>query len=213
MLGEPLKVRRKALERLVSKAGIPEHLALSAVTLDRRTAAKWLEASGGETDGVVAKPLDTPYAPGERTMVKVKRIRTADCVVGGFRYASGKREVGSLLLGLYDAAGMLHHVGFTSNIPAAERPPLTRRLEKMRAPPGFTGKAPGGPSRWSTARSSEWEPLKPDVVVEVRYDHVGGDRFRHGTGFVRWRPDKSPRQCTFEQIRPGKRRISRGSRR
>jgi ATP-dependent DNA ligase len=145
-------------------------------------------------------------------MIKVKRIRTADCVVGGFRYASKKREVGSLLLGLYDAEGMLNHVGFTSNIPAGERPKLTRELEKLRSSPGFTGKAPGGPSRWSTERSSEWEPLQPKLVVEVRYDHVSSDRFRHGTGFVRWRPDKSPRQCTFEQIAPplsGKRRASR----
>jgi ATP-dependent DNA ligase len=209
---EPLRARRKALELLITKAGVSDRLDISPVTLDRRRAERWLEAAGGETDGVVAKQLDGPYLPGERTMIKVKRIRTADCVVGGFRYASKKREVGSLLLGLYDAEGMLNHVGFTSNIPAIERPKLTGRLEKLRSPPGFTGKAPGGPSRWSTKRSSEWEPLRPELVVEVRYDHVSGDRFRHGTGFMRWRPDKSPRQCTFEQIAPpssGKRRVSR----
>jgi ATP-dependent DNA ligase len=202
LLGEPLSARRKALERLIRKAGVSDRLDVSPMTLDRKEAEKWLQDSGGETDGVVAKQLDGWYLPGERTMIKVKRIRTADCVVGGFRYASKKREVGSLLLGLYDAEGMLNHVGFTSNIPTAERPKLTRELEKLRSAPGFTGKAPGGPSRWSTERSSEWEPLQPKLVVEVRYDHVSGDRFRHGTGFVRWRPDKSPKQCTFEQIAP-----------
>jgi ATP-dependent DNA ligase len=121
-------------------------------------------------------------------------------VIGGFRYQSARREVGSLLLGLYDDAGKLDHVGFTSTISDAERPALTRRLEAMRAPPGFTGNAPGGPSRWSTERSGEWEPVRPKLVVEVRYDHVTGRRFRHGTKLLRWRPDKSPRQCTFDQI-------------
>ena len=212
-LDEPLRARRKALELLITKAGVSDRLDISPRTLDRKKAEKWLQAAGGETDGIVAKQLEDPYLPGERTMIKVKRIRTADCVVGGFRYASKKREVGSLLLGLYDAEGMLNHVGFTSNMPAGERPRLTQQLEKLRSSPGFTGKAPGGPSRWSTDRSSEWEPLKPELVVEVRYDHVSGDRFRHGTGFVRWRPDKSPRQCTSEQIvqpSPGSSRISRG---
>ncbi len=135
-------------------------------------------------------------------MLKVKRLRTADCVVGGFRYQTGSRLVGSLLLGLYNAEGKLDHVGFTSTISNAERPAMTKMLEALIAPPGFTGDAPGGPSRWSTERTSEWEPLKPKLVVEVRYDHVTGDRFRHGTRLVRFRPDKSPRQCTFEQIEP-----------
>ena len=121
-------------------------------------------------------------ASGERAMIKVKRLRTADCVVGGFRYESHSREVGSLLLGLYTADGRLDHVGFTSTIPKSERPALTRRLEALRAPPGFTGKAPGGPSRWSTERSGEWEALRPELVVEVQFDHVTGDRFRHGGG-------------------------------
>jgi ATP-dependent DNA ligase len=152
-------------------------------------------------DGVVAKALTQPYIPGERAMLKVKRLRTADCVVGGFRYATATREVGSLLLGLYDDAGELHHVGFTSSIAQARRAALTRRLEKLIAPPGFTGNAPGGPSRWSTERSTEWQPLQPKLVVEVRYDHVTADRFRHGTRLLRWRPDKRPRQCTFEQLR------------
>jgi ATP-dependent DNA ligase len=133
-------------------------------------------------------------------MIKVKRRRTADCVVGGFRYQSNSRLVGSLLLGLYNDKGRLDHVGFTSTITDAERPALTRRLEAMRSPPGFTGKAPGGPSRWSTERTGDWEPLRPELVVEVRFDHVTGDRFRHGTRLVRWRPDKVPRQCTFEQV-------------
>lgn len=137
--------------------------------------------------GVVAKRLDGPYEPGERTMIKVKRLRTADCVVGRFRYGNGSREVGSLLLGLYNEAGKLDHVGFTSAIPVAERPASTRQLEALRARPGFSGKAPGGPSRWSTERSGEWEPLAPKLVVEVQFDHVTGHRFRHGTKFVRGR--------------------------
>jgi ATP-dependent DNA ligase len=135
-------------------------------------------------------------------MIKVKQQRTADCVVGGFRYAEKKREVGSLLLGLYDAQGLLDHVGFTSAIPSVERPQLTKDLEALIEPPGFTGGAPGGPSRWNTERTGQWKPLKPSLVVEVRYDQVTGRRFRHGTGFIRWRPDKDPKQCTFEQLAP-----------
>jgi ATP-dependent DNA ligase len=133
-------------------------------------------------------------------MLKVKRLRSADCVVAGVRYESKSREVGSLLLGLYNDDGLLDHVGFTSGIGAGERKLLTKRLEAMVEAPGFTGKAPGGPSRWSTERSGEWEPLRPELVVEVRYDHVTADRFRHGTRLLRWRPDKAPRQCTFEQF-------------
>ena len=138
-------------------------------------------------------------------MLKIKRLRTADCVVGGFRYQSRAGEVGSLLLGLYNPEGLLDHVGFTSTIANDERSALTRKLRSLRAPPGFTGAAPGGPSRWSTKRSGEWEPLRPELVVEVRYDHVTGGRFRHGTKLLRWRPDKPARQCTMEQIaaRPG----------
>jgi ATP-dependent DNA ligase len=135
-------------------------------------------------------------------MVKVKQQRTADCVVGGFRYAEKKHEVGSLLLGLYDDQGLLNHVGFTSAIPAKERPALTKKLEALIEPPGFTGSAPGGPSRWRTERTGQWEPLEPVLVVEVRYDQVTSRRFRHGTGFLRWRPDKDPRQCTFDQLAP-----------
>jgi len=199
----PLRERRHALEAFAAKAAVPGRLVVSPVTRNPARARAWLaESGGGDTDGVVAKRLDGRYEPGERAMIKVKRLRSADCVVGGFRYASDSCEVGSLLLGLYDEEGRLGHVGFTATISDKERPGLTRRLEALREPPGFTGRAPGGPSRWSTERSGEWEPLRPRLVVEVRFDHVTGDRFRHGTKLVRWRPDKVPRQCTFEQIKP-----------
>jgi ATP-dependent DNA ligase len=134
-------------------------------------------------------------------MLKIKRMRTADCVVGGFRYAQDGRKVGSLLLGLYDAAGLLDHVGFCSTIANSERSELTRRLEALAGGDGFTGSAPGGPSRWSNERSTEWTPLRHELVAEVRYDHVTGERFRHGTKLLRWRPDKDPRQCKLEQLR------------
>ena len=198
---KPLAQRRKALEQFHGGVSEPS-LKLSPATRNRSTALGWLERSGGALDGVIAKRLDQPYRFGERAMVKVKPERTADCVVGGFRYATKGREVGSLLLGLYDEAGLLHHVGFTSAIPASERAELTAILEKLIEPPGFTGNAPGGPSRWSNARSAEWQPLKPKLVVEVKYDQVTARRFRHGTALLRWRPDKDPRQCTFEQLKP-----------
>ncbi|MDX8451214.1 ATP-dependent DNA ligase [Mesorhizobium sp. VK9D] len=196
----PLPDRRTAVEDFVAKSDNAS-LRLSPATSSLAIAERWLLGAGhGSTDGVVAKALADPYRPGERAMVKVKRLRTADCVVGGFRYLNGKQQVGSLLLGLYDGNGLLDHVGFTSTIANDERAELTSKLEKFRGEPGFTGKAPGGPSRWSTERSGEWEPLRPELVVEVRFDHVTGDRFRHGTKLLRWRPDKAPRQCTFEQI-------------
>lgn len=202
LIEEPLSKRRAALESFYKKARERTALKLSPFTRDRAAAELWLRDARGALDGVVAKRIDGAYIPGDRAMLKVKQIRTADCVVGGFRYANGKREVGSLLLGLYDKEGKLDHVGFTSTITNVERPAMTKMLEALIAPPGFTGKAPGGPSRWSTERSGEWEPLKPKLVVEVRYDQVTGDRFRHGTKLVRFRPDKAPRQCTFEQIEP-----------
>jgi ATP-dependent DNA ligase len=202
VIDRSLGQRRQLLEAFMAGAAIPKKLVISPATHDLASAERWLhEAGHGATDGVVAKLLAGPYQSGERAMVKVKQLRTADCVVAGFRYESGSREVGSLLLGLYDDQGKLDHVGFTATITDEERPALTRRLEALREAPGFTGKAPGGPSRWSTERSGEWEPLRPVLVVEVRFDHVTGDRFRHGTKLMRWRPDKAPRQCSFEQIK------------
>jgi ATP-dependent DNA ligase len=203
LAGVSLRERRARLEAFYDRAGGSELLQLSPFTLSRREALDWLGRSGGDIDGVVAKPLEEPYRFGERAMIKVKRRRTADCVVGGFRYGSNSTEVGSLLLGLYDDAGLLHHVGFTSTISRADRPALTRTLEALIEPPGFTGDAPGGPSRWSTERSAQWQPLRPKLVVEVRYDQVSDGRFRHGTKLLRWRPDKAPKQCTCEQIAPG----------
>lgn len=199
LIKEPLSVRRAALEKLVGK-GAP-CIQLSPYTRDVNTAEKWLKRSGRALDGVIAKLTNGTYVSGERAMLKVKRLRTADCVVAAFRYGTNSDEVGSLLLGLYDKEGLLHHVGFTSTITLAERPALTKRLEKLKGK-GFTGRAPGGPSRWSTERSGEWEGLKPELVVEVRYDQVTDDRFRHGAKLLRWRPDKAARQCTFEQLKP-----------
>jgi ATP-dependent DNA ligase len=197
----PLSQRRKELERFFRRNEVAG-LQLSPMTCDREVAIGWLERSGGALDGVIAKRSDQDYRSGERAMIKVKQQRTADCVVGGFRYADKKKVVGSLLLGLYDEQGLLNHVGFTAAIPSAERPALTKNLQALIEAPGFTGSAPGGPSRWNTERTGQWEPLKPVLVVEVRYDQVTGRRFRHGTGFLRWRPDKDPKQCTFEQLAP-----------
>jgi ATP-dependent DNA ligase len=200
-LAEHLVQRRAALENFFAAIGPQPRLRLSPFSRKLRDAQNWLgRAGGGALDGVIAKPLDEPYHPGERAMLKVKPLRSADCVVGGFRYATDSRQVGSMLLGLYNAAGKLDHVGFTSGISNADRPALTKKLEKLRGGTGFTGDAPGGPSRWSNARSAAWVPLKPSLVAEVQYDQVTGDRFRHGTRFLRWRPDKAPKQCTFEQL-------------
>jgi ATP-dependent DNA ligase len=198
----PLTERRGALEAFVG-ASVPKGISikLSPATTEMATVKKWFRSVGGGLDGVIAKRLDVAYLGGTRDgMQKMKNMRTAECVVGGFRYASKGRVVGSLLLGLYDDGGLLHHVGFTSNIPNAEKPAITKRLEALRQPPGFTGQAPGGPSRWSTERSSQWEPLAPKLVVEVQYDHFSGGRFRHGTSFLRWRPDKPPERCTIAQV-------------
>lgn len=200
LLDQLFEARRTALEGFFEDLQQTEGLVLTPYTRELRVAQKWLNEAGGALDGVIAKRLDIPYIEGDRAMLKVKRLRTADCVVGGFRYGTNSKQVGSLLLGLYNEAGLLDHVGFTSSIANADRKALTRRLGKFRGGPGFTGDAPGAPSRWSTERSTEWEPLKPELVVEVCYDHVTGNRFRHGTRLLRWRPDKAPRQCTFEQI-------------
>lgn len=195
-----LSARRKLLELFFARHPSPV-LRLSPLTTDPAVAKRWLTQTGGALDGVVAKRIGDLYQPGQRAMLKVKNIRTADCVVGGFRYATGSQIAGSLLLGLYDAAGRLDHVGFTAALGKEDKPALTARLEALRGE-GFTGNAPGGPSRWSTERTSTYEPLRHELVVEVSYDQVTGARFRHGTGLRRWRPDKAPRQCTFEQLQP-----------
>ena len=197
----PLAERRSALEAFGEKAAIAGKLIVTPCTRDLIQATQWLDDFDRDgRDGVVADRLEGKYLSGERAMIKVKRLRTADCVVGGFRYLSGRPEVGSLLLGLYNPQGLLDHVGFTTTIANEERPELTRKLRALQASPGFTGRAPGGSSRWSTERSGEWEPLPPELVVEVRYDHVTRDRFRHGTRLLRFRPDKPARQCTIDQI-------------
>ncbi|MEO8200566.1 MAG: ATP-dependent DNA ligase [Gemmatimonadota bacterium] len=196
-----LKERRPRLEQFFRANVSNPTYRLSDFTESISTARKWLREAGGNRDGVVAKRLDLEYRSGDRTgMLKIKRLRTAECVVGGFRYASRGKVVGSLLLGLYDEAGILHHVGFTSAMDAAERKALTPQLEELRQPPGFTGRAPGGPSRWSTERTGEWEPLAPKMVVEVQYDNFTGGRFRHGTRLLRFRPDKPARKCTMDQV-------------
>ena len=183
LLPLPFAERRAALEALFAR-GKAHGLGLTPFTRDVARARQWLSGREAALDGVVAKRLDLPYQPGVRAMLKVKCLRTADCVVAGFRYEAGSQLIGSLLLGLYDKAGLLHHVGFTSSIPAEEKAGLTRRLRALIAPPGFTGARPGAPSRWSSERSAQWQPLRPRLVAEVRYDHVSGDRFRHGTKLV-----------------------------
>jgi ATP-dependent DNA ligase len=207
LAAQVLADRRPALEAF-AKANFRSNTTfrLSPATTSYARAQGWLARSGGGSDGVIAKRLDLPYQAGNRDgMRKIKKFRSADCVIGGFRYATnkvdGKNVVGSLLLGLYDDEGLLHHVGFTSAIKRADKPALTAKLEPLIAKPGFTGNAPGGPSRWSTERSAQWCPLKPKLVTEVCYDHFSGERFRHGTSILRWRPDKAPRQCTFDQLK------------
>jgi ATP-dependent DNA ligase len=206
LVDEPLEQRRDKLEvfarKYFSKQGA---IHLSPATTRLADAKGWLKRVGATLDGIIAKRRDLPYRTGDRSgMVKIKNYRSADCVVGGFRYNEGKPVVGSLLLGLYDDDGLLHHVGFTSAIAKEDKPALTKKLEKLIAPPGFTGNAPGGPSRWSSRRSGEWQPLKAKLVVEVCYDHFTGDRFRHGTRLLRWRPDKAPHQCTLAQVKQQK---------
>ena len=195
-------MRRQRLEEFAAKYfGKGGSIRLSPATPKLTQAKKWLAQTGATLDGIIAKRRDLDYRSGERDgMQKIKNFRSADCVVGGFRYGSKTKVVGSLLLGLYDADGLLHHIGFTSGIAVADRPALTKKLEKLIAPPGFTGKAPGGPSRWNGGKENTWQPLKPALVVEVCYDHVTGGRFRHGTKLLRWRPDKAPAQCTMDQL-------------
>ena len=203
---KPLAKRREQLEDFAAHNFSGTNLfRLSPASLKLQDAQRWLASAGGGSDGVIAKRIDLPYQASNRDgMQKVKRYRSADCVIGGFRYGenlqAGRKVIGSLLLGLYDDEGLLHHVGFSSGIKAKEKPALTDKLEAVRRDQSFTGNAPGGPSRWSTKRSSEWQPVKPQFVAEVSYDHFTGGRFRHGTSILRWRPDKKPAQCTFEQV-------------
>ena len=202
LVDKPLDERRERLdrfaERFIDGTG---RVRLSPSTDSLAIARKWFRSAGGGLDGIIAKRSDARYHAGLRdAMIKVKHSRTADCVVGGFRFASKGRAVGSLLLGLYDDDGLLHHVGFTSSFTVEERRELLPKVKPLIRAPGFTGQAPGGPSRWSTERSVQWQPLAPKLVVEVEYDHVSGIRFRHGTKLVRWRPDKAPRQCMLDQI-------------
>lgn len=201
-LKKPLRERRKLLEKFGRENFRSiKSTRLSPATTDLKQAKKWFEKVGNDLDGVIAKQRDAAYASGERTAaVKIKQIRSADCVIGGFRYASGAKILGSLLLGLYDDDGLLHHVGFTSAFKTSERHALTKKFEALRKAPGFTGNAPGGRSRWSTERTGEWEPIDPKLVVEIAYDHFTGGRFRHGTRILRWRMDKAPRQCTMDQV-------------
>jgi ATP-dependent DNA ligase len=204
LVDKPLEERRRRLEQFAREyLRGRKRIRLSPATTDLRTARKWFDTVGSDLDGIIGKRLDLAYQPGLRTgMVKVKHTRTADCVVGGFRYATKQKVIGSLLLGLYDEAGLLNHVGFCSGLTAADRKTLKQKLEPLIRPPGFTGHAPGGLSRWSTKRSMEWQPLRAELVVEVSYDHFTGGRFRHGTKLIRWRPDKAPQQCRMDQVAP-----------
>ena len=202
LISAPLSQRRRLLEKFYETYCSKEKaIRLSPQTDQLSEAMDWLSSSGWSIDGIVAKKSTDVYVPGERVMQKYKPMRTADCVVGGFRYGNDSVDVGSLLLGLYDDAGRLNHVGFTSGIAKADKPSLTKKLERLIQEPGFTGNAPGAPSRWATKRSTQWKPLSPKLVVEVSFDHVTDGRFRHGTKLIRFRPDKSPRQCTMEQLR------------
>jgi ATP-dependent DNA ligase len=205
LIGQTQAARRERLELFFKTFKGNAKVRLSPMTRELAEAQRWMkELASTGCDGVVAKALDQPYASGERAMRKIKSMRTADCVVGGFRYASKGGEIGSLLLGVYNENGQLDHVGFSSSFATPERKQLKKILKSYMDGAGFDGKAPGGPSRWSTERSGEWERLAPKLVCEVRYDHFSGGRFRHGTKFLRWRPEKDPQSCTYEQLTPAK---------
>jgi len=201
---QPIERRREQLEKFFESVPDDSLLHLSPATTDRKTAQQWFSQLGDVgLDGVMAKRLGEPYHSGDREgMVKVKHLKTADCVVGGFRYGEGTETVGSLLLGLYDDERRLVYVGHTSSIKKSDRAALTKKLEALRGENPFEVRVPGGPSRWATERSSEWEPLKPELVCEVEFDYFSQGRFRHGSKFLRWRPDKAPKQCTMEQVKP-----------
>ena len=200
----PLSERRKELEKFFNGIADNGNVRLSPASSGRRQAEEWMRERGRlGLDGIIAKRLDEPYHSGERIgVVKIKLVRTADTVVGGFRYAEKGGGIGSLLLGLYNPKRLLDHVGFTSSFNSEQRHGLKAIVEPLVGGSGFTGHAPGGPSRWSTKRSTEWQPLKPQLVAEVRYDHFSGGRFRHGTKFLRWRPEKKPGDCTLDQLEP-----------
>ena len=213
LMNAPQEERRKQLEKLFATMRRPLHL--TPVTRDRDLAVEWLQRfEGAGLDGVVAKPTGATYQPGKRAMLKIKHSRTADCVVAGFRWhKSGKDAVGSLLLGLYDDGGMLQHVGVTSSFTMMMRKQLVKELAPLRkdalqdhpwrewaAAQGEWNRMPGGQSRWSAGKDLSWEPLRIKRVCEVKYDHMEGDRFRHGTVFQRWRPDKQPDDCRYDQL-------------
>jgi ATP-dependent DNA ligase len=202
LVKEPIEKRRKQLEKFFESVPEDSLIRLSPATTDRKVARDWFSKfSGMGLDGVMAKRLGEPYHSGDRDgMVKVKHLKTADCVVGGFRYGEGTKAVGSLLLGLYDDEGRLVHIGHTSSIKKADRKELTAKLEALRGKNPFEVRVPGGPSRWASERSGEWEPVRPKLVCEVEYDYYSQGRFRHGSKFLRWRPDKAPRQCTMDQV-------------
>ena len=206
VVDRPLEERRALLEQFAKKyLKCDNSLRLSPATTELSKAKQWFKTVGGDLDGIVAKRTDLPYQSGERTgMQKIKQQRTADCVIGGFRYAAKAKVIGSLLLGLYNEQNLLDHVGFCSGLSGEARQVLKTTLEPLIEPPGFTGHAPGGLSRWSTKRSMEWEPLRPKLVIEVSYDHFTGGRFRHGTRLIRWRPDKAPTQCRLDQVTKNK---------
>jgi ATP-dependent DNA ligase len=197
---DDLSVRRPALEEFAVAFTDPT-IRLSTATQNRMMVERWYARVGGALDGVIAKRLDQPYLFGSRdAMQKVKRLRTADCVVGGFRTSADESSIGSLLLGLYDDEGSLTYVGFTSGFSAAEKATMLPRFAALKTAVSFTRNPPGGPSRWNRGKDTTWTPVYPDVVLEVEFDHVSGGRFRHGTRPLRFRPDKDPAQCTFEQL-------------
>jgi len=198
---QPIEKRRKQLEKFFESVSDDSLIKLSPATTDRNVAKKWFtKYSRLGLDGIMAKRLGEPYHSGDRNgMVKVKHLKTADCVVGGFRYGEGTDVVGSLLLGLYDDQDRLVHIGHTSSIRKDDRDALTKKLESLRGKNPFQVRVPGGPSRFSE-RSGEWEAVKPKLVCEVEYDYFSQGRFRHGSKLLRWRPEKKPKQCRMEQV-------------
>ena len=205
----PIEERREKLESFFATAGAHELIHLSPATTDRAIGTQWFDKFGSVgLDGVMAKRLGEPYHSGDRDgMVKVKHLKTADCVVGGFRYGEGTKVVGSLLLGLYDDEERLVHIGHTSSMAKDGLQALTRKLESMRGKNPFEVRVPGGPSRWASGKSGDWEPVRPVLVCEVEYDYFSQGRFRHGSKFLRWRPEKDPHSCALDQVLP-----ARGSR-